>query len=138
MISSGWQKQNFHVRDVGFAISLISAALLAVLFSALGIGKSGILISLLVVVLGFLVTLIISNRKSKSMTRILKFDYEEIDWDFRMLFKDNFIRYIKRTEDDFYSYEFPGYHLTMTVQPYAPPVTRLCMEMRRPKLRLRK
>lgn len=117
MASSRWKKQNSFIRNTGFAISLVISGLLVILLLSLGIEQGGI-VSLIVAVLGFIVTLTLSNRKPKTMTRILLFDYKEIERDFRILFKDNFIRYIRRTEDDAYRYEFPGHNLSMTIQPY--------------------
>ncbi len=117
MASSRWKKQNSFIRNTGFAISIVVSALLVLLFVSLGFEKGGI-ISLLVAILGFILTLILSNRKPKSMIRILSFDYEEIERDFRLLFKENYIRYIRKKEDDAYRYEFPGHSLSMTIQSY--------------------
>ena len=117
MASSRWKKQNSFIRNVGFAITLVISGLLGLLFLSLGFEKGGI-ISLLVGFLGFILTLTLSKRKPKSMVRILRFDYEEIERDFRLLFKDNYIRYIRKKEDDAYRYEFPGHSLSMIIQPY--------------------
>ena len=62
--------------------------------------------------------LIFKNRYANSMVRILKFDYEEIERDFRIVFKKNNIRFYRKSEEDVYCYEFPGRSLSMTVQPY--------------------
>jgi hypothetical protein len=61
---------------------------------------------------------ILKNRFANSMVRILKFDYEELERDFRIVFKNKYIRFYRRSEEDAYRYEFPGHRLSMTVQPY--------------------
>lgn len=105
------------IRNAGFAISIVISGLLGLLFVSLGFEKGGV-VSLLVASLGFILTLILSNRKPKTMVRILELDSEENERDFRILFKENYIQFVRKKEDDAYRYEFPGRGLSMTIQPY--------------------
>ena len=74
------------------------------------------------------------------MVRILNFDYEEIESDFRIVFKENHIQYKYKIEDDAYCYEFPWRRLSMTVQPYwlsydGKPVSKVTLYKLTPKKR---
>lgn len=99
-------------------ITLGIATLLAFLASLLGLGRQGILIVVLIVVVGMTVSITIGNRYARSMVRILKFEHEEIERDFRVLFKDNHIQFHRRTEEVGYRYNFYGHRLSMTIEPY--------------------
>jgi hypothetical protein len=70
------------------------------------------------VLLRVALTFILKNRFANTMVRVLKFDYEELERDFRIVFKNNYIRFYGRSEEDAYRYEFPGYSFIMTVQPH--------------------
>lgn len=52
------------------------------------------------------------------------------------MFKNKFIRFQRKSEDDAYSYEFPGRNLSMTVRPYwvnsdmsQPPATKVTLRV---------
>ena len=118
MVPSRWQKHDFYIRNVGMGITLGIALLLAFLTSLLGLGRPGILVVGIVAVVGMMVSITIGNRYARSMVRILKFEYEEIERDFRILFKDNHIQFHRKTEEDVYRYNFLGHRLSMTIEPY--------------------
>ncbi len=74
------------------------------------------------------------DRFANSMVRILKFNYEELERDFRMVFTDKHIRFNQKPEEDAYRYEFPDHSLSMIVQPHwiiksftMPPITKVTL-----------
>lgn len=99
-------------------ITLGIALFLAFLNSLLGLGRPGILIVGIIVVVGITVSIAIGNRYAKSMVRILKFDYKEIERDFRLLFKENHIQYHRKTEEEVYRYNLLGHRLSLTLEQY--------------------
>lgn len=120
MGSSRWQKQHLHFRDIIWAVSAVISLLVVILLLLLGfrIEVAGIFFILIFVVLRIVLAFIFNNRFANSMVRILKFDYEDIERDFRLVFKNHHIRYYRKLEEEAYRYEFPGRHLSMTVEPY--------------------
>lgn len=118
MVPSSWQKHNFYIRNVGIGITLGIALLLAFLTSLLGLGRLSVIIVGIVAIVGMTVSITMGNRYARSMVRILKFDYEEIERDFRILLKDNYIQFNRKTIEDVYRYDFPGHRLSMTVEHY--------------------
>jgi hypothetical protein len=118
MAPSSWQKQDFYIRNVGIGITLGIALFLAFLTSLLGLGRLSVPIVGVVVLVGMTASVIIGSRYARAMVRILKFDCEEIERDFRLLFKDNFIQFHRRDEEEGYRYDLLGHGLTMTVEPY--------------------
>ena len=101
-------------------ITMGIAILLTFLTASLGLRLSVLIVGIVVVV-GMTVSIIIGNRYAKSMVRILRFEYEEIERDFRLLFKDNHIQFHQRTEEDGYRYDFRGHRLSMTIEDYQIP-----------------
>jgi hypothetical protein len=120
MVSSRWQKQNTELQKVVWVVSAAISFLLITLMLWLGfrIEMAGVFFILAFVIVRVLLAFIFKNRYANCMVRILKFDYEEIEWDFRMVFKKKHILYYRRLEQDAYRYEFPGHNLIMTVEPY--------------------
>ena len=120
MGSSGWQRQHIHFRSIVWGVSAIFSILLIILMVWLGyeIEVAGVFFIVVFVITRVSLALLLNNRYANSMVRILKFDYEEIERDFRMIFKKNSIRYYREVEEDAYCYEFPGRNLSMTVQPH--------------------
>ncbi len=120
MGSSRWQKQNIYLREVVWGISAVISVLLFILLFSLGLGieTAGVLFIVVFIIMRVSLAFILKNRNPNSMVRILKFDYEEIERDFRIVFKNKNIRFYRKSEEDSYRYEFPGHSLSMTVQPY--------------------
>ncbi|MCA9930038.1 MAG: hypothetical protein KC419_16255 [Anaerolineales bacterium] len=120
MVSSRWQKQHIHFQRIVWAVSAIISILLIILLLSLGFGieVAGVFFILVFVIMRVLLAFIFKNRFANSMVRILKFDYEEIERDFRFVFKDKNISFKQKSEEDAYHYEFPWHRLSMTVQPY--------------------
>ena len=120
MISSHWQKQHVNFQSIVWGASATISILLIILMLLLGFGieMAGIFFILVFAILRISLAFIFKNRYANSMVRILKFDYEEIERDFRILFKNKNIRFYRKFEEDAYCYEFPGYNLTMTAKPY--------------------
>ncbi len=120
MGKSHWQKQNRNLWKIVWAASAIIALLLFILLLLLGwrIETAGALFVVVFFVMRIALAFILKNRFANSMVRILKFNYEELERDFRTVFKNKFIRFIRRSEEEAYHYEFPGHRLNMTVQPY--------------------
>ena len=119
MASSRWQKQNTHIQNIVRIIAFVISILLSILFLSLKL-LDIVNLSLIFLTI-FMITevswlFILKNHFADSLVRVLKFDYEELDWDFRMLFKNNQIRFYRELKDDSYRYEFPGHSLFMTVQ----------------------
>lgn len=120
MVSTRWQKQNR---------SKLSTALLILFVSIFAIGYPASLFNLdgiMAVVVSFVGALggialafFLIKRNASSLVRVLRFDYEEIERDFRLLFKKNHIQYQRQEEDDGYRYDFPGHELSMTIRPYS-------------------
>ncbi|MEZ4643448.1 MAG: hypothetical protein R3E31_12070 [Chloroflexota bacterium] len=121
MVSSRWQKQNMHLRKIVWAVSAAASTLLVILLLSLRvleIEAAGLLFLAVFIIMRVSLAFILKNRFANSMVRILKFDYKEIERDFRTVFKNKYIRFYRKSEDDAYRYEFPGHSLSMTVQPY--------------------
>lgn len=120
MEASLWQKQHVHFRRNVWGASLAISMLLLILLLALGMGiaEAGGVIFVVFILLRVALAFLFNNRYANVMVRVLKFDYEEIERDFRMVFKNKSIRYYRKSEDDAYCYEFPGRNLSMTVQPH--------------------
>lgn len=136
MASSRWQKQHTHLRRIVWAVSAAASIVLIILLVSLGfeIEVAGVFFILVFVILRVSLAFIFKNRYANSMVRILKFDYEEIERDFRIVFKEKYIHFYRKLEEDAYRYEFPGRGLTMTVQPHwltndmsTPPVTKVTL-----------
>lgn len=120
MVSSRWQKQYIYFRSIVWAVSAVISILLIILLSSFGFGIEAASIAFIVifVITRVLLAFIFNNRYANSMVRVLKFDYKEIERDFRMVFKEKNIRFYRKFEEDAYCYEFPGRNLSMIVQPY--------------------
>lgn len=118
MAPENWQKQDFYLRNVGSAITLGVALFLAFLTSLLGLGRLSVPIVGVVLLVGMSASVIIGSRYGRTMVRILKFEPEEIERDFRLLFKDNFIQFHRREEEEGYRYDLLGHGLSMTIEPY--------------------
>lgn len=120
MASSRWQKQHIHFQRAVWAVSAAISLLLIILMVSLGytIEVAGVYFLVVFAVTRVSLAFIFKNRYANSMVRILKFDYEELERDFRIVFKEQSIRFFRRFEEDAYRYEFPGRNLSMTVQPY--------------------
>lgn len=137
MLSSRWQKQNRNLQNIVRVISAAVAILLSLLLLSLGlldITEMSLLFLAFFLIAEVAWAFALKNRFVDSMVRLLKFNYEEIERDFRKVFKDKFVRFYRRTEEDAYSYEFPGHSLIMTVQPHwidrnetTPPVTKVTL-----------
>jgi hypothetical protein len=120
MVSSRWQKQHIHFRRIVWGISAVISILLIILLLFLGFGieVAGALFIAVFLITRISLAFIFKNRYANSMVRILKFDYKELERDFRTVFKNKYIRFYRRSEEDAYRYEFPGHSLSMTAQPY--------------------
>ena len=129
MKSSRWQKQHIYFRNIVWASSAVLSILLLILLLSLGFGieVAGILFICVFFIARISLAFILKNRFANSMVRILKFDYEEIERDFRMMFDKKYIRFYRKSEEDAYRYEFPGHSLSMTIRPYW-----LSMDMKQP------
>ena len=120
MVSSRWQKQHIHFQRIVWAVSAAISILLIILLLSFGFGieVAGVFFILVFGIMRVSLAFIFKNRYANSMVRILKFDYEEIERDFRIVFKNKNIRFYRRSEEDAYRYEFPGHRLSMTIPPY--------------------
>lgn len=121
MVSSRWQKQNLNFWKYVWGISAVITLLLVILLVSLGLigmETGGILFLIVFMVMRLLLAFIFKNRYANSMVRVLKFDYEELERDFRIVFKNNNIRFNRKLEEESYHYEFPGHRLRMNVEPY--------------------
>ncbi|MCB9418937.1 MAG: hypothetical protein H6667_03990 [Ardenticatenaceae bacterium] len=120
MESSRWQKQYIYLRSIVWGASAVIAILLFIILVSLGMGidAAGGLFIVVFFTIRVSLAFILKNRYANSMVRILKFDYEELERDFRTVFKNKYIRFRRKSEEDVYSYEFPGHNLSMIVQPY--------------------
>lgn len=117
---SRWQRQHIYFRSIVWAASAVISLLVIILLVSFGYGieVAGLFFLAVFFVTRLSLAFILKNRYANSMVRILKFDYEEIERDFRTLFKNKYIRFYRKSEEDAYHYEFPGHHLSMTVEPY--------------------
>ncbi len=120
MVTSRWQKQHIHFQRIVWGVSAVIALLLIILLLLLefAIEVAGVFFIVVFVLMRVLLAFIFNNRFANSMVRILKFEHEEIERDFRIVFKNKNIRFHRKTEEDAYRYEFLGRSLCMTVQPY--------------------
>ena len=123
MVSSHWQKQHIHFQRIVWGVSAAISLLLIILLLVLGFGieVAGVFFLLIFAIMRVSLAFIFKNHYANSMVRILKFDYEDyekIERDFRIMFKDKHIRFQRKSDEDSYRYEFPGRSLSMTVQPY--------------------
>lgn len=136
MVSSRWQKQHIYFQQIIWGVSAIISLLVIILMVSLGfgIGVAGVFFILVFAILRVSLAYAFKNRYGNSMVRVLHVDYEKSERDFRLMFKDKHIRFFRKSEDEAYRYEFPGYRLTMTVQPHwlykeltAPPVAKVTL-----------
>lgn len=121
MVSSYWQRQNTNIRNTVRLISVAISVLLSLLFLSLGlldIAETSLIFLALFMITEVILAFTFKNRYANSMVRVLKFDLEEIERDFRMVFKNKHVRFYRKSEEGAYSYEFPGHSLIMTVQPH--------------------
>ena len=120
MVSSRWQKQHIHLQRIVWAVSAVISILLIILLLLLGfeVEVASVFFIVVFAIMRISLAFIFKNRFANSMVRILKFDYEEIERDFRIVFKNKNIRFYRRSEEDAYRYEFPGHNLSMTAKPY--------------------
>lgn len=120
MVSSRWQKQHIHFRSIVWGVSTVISIFLIILLLSLGYRAevAGVFFILIFVITRVLLAFLLNNRYANSMVRILKFNTEELERDFRTVFKNKYIRFYRKSEEDAYRYEFPGHNLSMTVQPY--------------------
>ena len=118
MVTTQWQQQNFQTRNTGVTITVSVSILLTGLLLLVGMAWMSQWLGIVVVVAGLVATHRRMRKNAETMTRVLRQDYEEIERDFRMIFKDHNIRYYRRMDEDAYAYEFPGRSLTMRVEPY--------------------
>lgn len=120
MLASRWQKQHIHFQKIVWGVSAVVSLLLIILMLLLGFGMevAGVFFIIVFVLLRVSLAFIFKNRYGNSLVRVLKFNYEELERDFRIVFKNNNIRFYRKSEDDAYLYEFPGRNLSMIVQPY--------------------
>lgn len=120
MVSSRWQKQHIYFRSIVWGVSAVLSILLIIVMLSLGFATevAGVFFILVFAITRVLLALLLNNRYANTMVRILKFNYEEIERDFRTVFKNKYIRFHRKSEEDAYRYEFPGHNLSMTVQPY--------------------
>ncbi len=136
MRSSRWQRQHIHFQSIVWGVSAVISILLIIILLLLGfrIEVAGIFFIIVFVILRISLAFILKNRFANSMVRILKFDYEKIERDFRIVFKEKSIRFYRKSEEDAYYYEFPGHSLNMIVEPYwlhnnAPPATLVTLRV---------
>lgn len=120
MRASRWQKQHIYYQRIVWAVSAAISILLIIILLSLGFEAevAGVFFIIIFVIMRISLAFILKNRFANSMVRILKFDYEKLERDFRIVFKNKNIRFYRRSEEDAYRYEFPGHSLNMTVQPY--------------------
>lgn len=120
MVSSAWQKQHIHFWSIVWGVSAVFSILLIIILLSLGFGieVAGIYFIFVFVMMRISLAFIFKNRFGNSMVRVLKFDYKEIERDFRMVFKDKNISFKRTTEEDAYCYDFPWQRLSMIVQPH--------------------
>lgn len=120
MASSRWQNQHIHFQSIVWGISAVISILLVILLLLLGfrIEVAGVFFILIFAIMRILFAFILKNRFANSMVRVLKFDYEEIERDFRIVFKNKNISFKRISEEEAYRYEFPWHRLSMTVEPY--------------------
>lgn len=120
MKPSRWQKRHIHFERIVWGASGVVACLLILVMLALGysLETAGIFFILIFVAMRLALAFLFKNRYGNSMVRILKFDHEEIERDFRIVFKNHHISYKRTSKDEGYCYEFPWHRLSMTVEPY--------------------
>lgn len=119
MVSSRWEKQNTSRFNIAFWVLLVSIFAIGFPAALLGLeGRSALAASIIGLMAGIVLAFVLLRRYANSMIRVLKFDYEDIERDFRLLFKDNNIPFNRKNEEEAFRYNFPGQNLSMTIQPY--------------------
>lgn len=115
-----WQKQHIYYPRIVWGVSAVISFLLILIMLVFGfsIEVAGVFFLLTFAALRLLLAYLFKNRYANSMVRLLKSDYEALERDFRMVFKNNQIRFTRQTDAEAYSYDFPGHSLSMTVQPH--------------------
>ncbi len=120
MVSSRWEKQNTARFNIAFWIVLVSIMAIGFPAALFGLtGWSAVIASIIALITGFVLAFILVRRQADSMIRVIKFAYQDIERDFRILFKVNNIQFNRKTEEDAFQYFFPGNTLSMTIQPYS-------------------
>lgn len=120
MVSSRWQKQHIHFWGIVWGVSAVLSILLLIVLLSLGFGLevAGVFFIVVFVIMRVSLAFIFNNRFGNSMVRVLKFDYEEIERDFRIIFKNKNISFKRTSEEDAYRYDFPWHGLSMIVEPH--------------------
>lgn len=120
MSSTNWEKQHIYFQRIVWAISAITSTLLMIVLLLLrfGIEVASIAFFVTFFLMRVLLPFILKNRFANSMVRVLKFNYEEIERDFQIVFKKKHIQNYRKDEEESYRYEFPGRGMSMTVQPH--------------------
>ena len=120
MVSSRWDKQNSDRFNIAFWTLLVSIMVIgfpAWLFELKG--WSALIASIVGFLGGVVLAFTLLKSQANSMVRVLKFSCQEVERDFRFLFKDNNIHFYRKTEEDAFRYYFPGHsNLGMTIQRY--------------------
>ena len=123
MIFSRWQKRNEMVQEYIWIFAAIIAFVVAMSFQSRGPEQMGAIAVGVYVVLRFLLGFVLNALFANVVVGVLKFDHQELDADFRLLFEHQSILYAHKAGKNDYRYEFPGYDLTMMVQPYRLPTS---------------
>ncbi len=122
MVSSRWQKHNTARYSLAFLILVVTVFAIGYPASLLGLeGVPALIASAIGVIVGFVAAFALVKWRANAMVRVLKFDCQEIEREFRILFKDNNIQFNRKPAEDGYRYNFFGRNdLSMTIQSYSP------------------
>lgn len=120
MISSRWEKQNTAQVQIAYVIFL--GTILFFMFPYLYFDLEGwfaFTISLIALTAGLSLAFFLLRHRANAMVRVIKFDYMEVERDFRILFKENNIQFNRKTKEDGFQYDFFGHKgLSMTLELY--------------------
>lgn len=122
MFFSRWQKRNESVQNYVWILAAIIAFAVTMRFQARGAEQMGAIAIVVYFVLRFLLGFALNAFLANSIVGLLKFDYQAIEQEFRLLFQRQSILFDYQAGKDAYRYLFPGHELTMTVEPHVLPV----------------
>lgn len=122
MITSRWQKQNSALFPLAWALGAIFVLIPVWPILVFNLdGLMGVIVSIVSLAVGFVLIAALLKWNAKSLVRVLKVDYRQLENDIRKTLKNNHLAFTRTINDEESSvvYTFKGRdNLSMTVEKY--------------------
>ncbi|MEM7116662.1 MAG: hypothetical protein AAF614_29780 [Chloroflexota bacterium] len=120
MVTSRWQKQNTSIFSIAFLILFVTIGFIGFPTRLFNLeGRMALIVSAIIAILGIGLAFLLVKWRPNAMVRILRFNHQTVEQNFRDLFANNSIEFQLKKNDGTYCYEFPRQSLKMSTQPYA-------------------